>query len=87
MPAAHGSSCLTDVPGVHCSRRVQTTKGLIQGVFLWESLGFHDPKGISQPMELFAVLLESGGQTRLDIAAASHLTPHAQTQLAPPNRS
>ena len=51
------------------------TADLVQGFFLYQALGFHDLKGTSQPMELFAVLSESGAQTRFDIAAATRLTP------------
>jgi len=51
------------------------TAYLIQGFFLCEAMGFHDLKGISQPMELFRVVEESGAQTRFDVAAATQLTP------------
>ncbi len=51
------------------------TANLIQGFFLCEALGVHDLKGVSEPMELFSVLSESGAQTRFDVAAAVHLTP------------
>ena len=50
------------------------TANLIQGFFVCDALGAHELKGISQPIELFAVLSESGAQTRFDVAAA-HLTP------------
>jgi len=51
------------------------TANLVQGFFVWEALGARELKGISQPMELFQVVEESGAQTRFDIAAASQLTP------------
>ncbi|MCI0781242.1 MAG: AAA family ATPase [Chloroflexi bacterium] len=51
------------------------TANLIQGFFLCEDLGLHELKGISQPMELFQVVAESGAQSRFDVAAASQLTP------------
>ena len=50
------------------------TANLIQGFFVCDSLGSPELKGLSEPMELFAVLSESGAQTRFDIATA-HLTP------------
>ncbi|MCH7712060.1 MAG: AAA family ATPase [Chloroflexi bacterium] len=51
------------------------TANLVQGFFVHKALGFHELKGISEPMELFAVLSESGAQTRFEVAAASQLTP------------
>ena len=51
------------------------TANLIQGFFLCEAMGAHELKGISQPMELFQVVAESGAQTRFEVAAASQLTP------------
>ena len=51
------------------------TKRLIEGYFECESLGFHQLKGISQPMELSMVLRETDVQTRMDVATASELTP------------
>ncbi|MCH8801228.1 MAG: AAA family ATPase, partial [Chloroflexi bacterium] len=51
------------------------TANLIQGFFLHEALGPHELKGISEPVELFRVLEESGAQTRFEVAAAAQLTP------------
>jgi len=51
------------------------TAKLVQGFFLCKALGFHELKGISEPMELFGVLSESGAQTRFDVATAAQLTP------------
>jgi len=51
------------------------TANLVHGFFLSESMGTHELKGISQPMELFRVMEESGAQTRFDVAASSQLTP------------
>ena len=51
------------------------TANLIQGFFLYEALGPHDLKGISEPVELFRVLEESGAQTRFEVATAVRLTP------------
>ena len=51
------------------------TRSLIQGFFVCEALGFRDLKEISQPMELFRVVSESGAQTRFEVAAATQLTP------------
>jgi len=50
------------------------TANLIEGFFNYEALGVHNLRGISEPMELFAILSESSAQTRFDVAAA-HLTP------------
>ena len=50
------------------------TANLVKGFFVSKGLGFHELKGISEPMELFSVQSESGAQTRFDVAAA-HLTP------------
>ena len=49
------------------------TANLIQGYFLCNALGVRELKGISEPMELFEVLSESGAQTRFDVAG--RLTP------------
>ena len=51
------------------------TASLIQGFFHYETLGPHELKGISEPVELFQVLEESGAQTRFEVAAAVKLTP------------
>ena len=50
------------------------TANLIQGFFLYEALGPHDLKGISEPVELFRVLEESGAETRFEVATATRLT-------------
>ena len=51
------------------------TANLIRGFFIYETLGPHELKGISEPVELFRVLEESGAQSRFDVAFASQLTP------------
>ena len=51
------------------------TADLVQGFFLCETMGPHELKGISEPVELFRVLEESGAQTRFDVAVSTHLTP------------
>jgi len=51
------------------------TANLVQGFFHCNALGFHELKGISQPVEMFSVLSESGAKTRFDVAAAAKLTP------------
>ena len=50
------------------------TAKLVQGLFLCNSMGIHELKGISQPMELFRVIEESSAQTRFDVAASTQLT-------------
>lgn len=51
------------------------TMSLIQGWFEVKSTGMHNLKGISEPMEVFQVLKESGVKTRLDIAKGKGLSP------------
>src|SRR6185295_12571286 len=48
---------------------------LIRGYFLCESLGEHTLRGVSQPLNIYRVLSESGAQGRLDIAQPRGLTP------------
>ena len=52
----------------------QTNK-LVQGWFEVESIGKHILKGISDPMEIFQVLGESGATTRLEVAKSRGLSP------------
>jgi len=51
------------------------TLSLVQGWFEVKSTGKHTLKGISEPMEVFQVLHESGAVTRLDIAKSKGLSP------------
>jgi class 3 adenylate cyclase/tetratricopeptide (TPR) repeat protein len=51
------------------------TLNLAQGWFEVKSIGKHTLKGISEPMEVFQVLHESGAITRLDIAKRKGLSP------------
>ena len=53
----------------------QSTLHLTQGWFVFKSLGKHALKGISEPMEIFQVLEESGVATRLEIAKSAGLSP------------
>jgi predicted ATPase/class 3 adenylate cyclase len=48
---------------------------LIAGYFDCRELGFHNIRGISQPMAIYHVLHESGARTRLDVAARRGLPP------------
>ena len=48
------------------------TQRMIQGFFHYTSLGTHDLRGISEPMELFGILSESGAQTRFEVASAAN---------------
>ena len=52
----------------------QTNK-LVYGWFEVKSIGKHTLKGISEPMELYQVLHESGAITRLDVAKNKGLSP------------
>ena len=51
------------------------TMNLIQGWFEVKSTGIHNLKGISEPMEVFQIMKESGAKTRLDIAKGRGLSP------------
>jgi class 3 adenylate cyclase len=51
------------------------TYRLTQGYFECESTGPHQLKGLSQPMDVYRVLKETGVQTRFDIAITKGLTP------------
>jgi len=51
------------------------THQLVEGFFHCRSLGAQSLEGISQPVEVFQVLHESGARTRLDTAKPAGLTP------------
>ncbi|MGB5662880.1 AAA family ATPase [Eudoraea sp.] len=51
------------------------TMDLVQGWFNVKSIGKRALKGISEPMEIFQVLSESGAKTRLDAAKSRGLSP------------
>lgn len=51
------------------------TLRLVKGWFEVKSTGKHTLKGISQPLEVFQVLRESGARTRLEIAKTGGLSP------------
>lgn len=51
------------------------TANLVQGLFVSDTLGLHELRGISELMNLFRVLSESGAQRRFDVAVAAQLTP------------
>src|SRR3989454_418018 len=53
----------------------QASYRLIQGYFTCESLGEHALRGVTQPLNVYRVLGESGVHSRLDIASARGLTP------------
>jgi class 3 adenylate cyclase/tetratricopeptide (TPR) repeat protein len=48
---------------------------IVDGFFNCSSLGEHDLRGVSKPMQLHRVLHESTARTRLDVAATIGLTP------------
>jgi class 3 adenylate cyclase len=56
---------------------------LIQGYFTCESLGEHALRGVTQPLNVYRVLGESGVHSRLDIASARGLTPLVQRFVSP----
>ena len=51
------------------------TANLVQGLFVYDTLGPRELRGISELMSLFQVLSESGSQRRFDVAVAAQLTP------------
>ena len=51
------------------------TAHLIHGYFVCQPLGAQALKGLTQPLQVYRVLQESGAQTRLDVATARGLTP------------
>jgi class 3 adenylate cyclase/predicted ATPase len=53
----------------------ETTSQLAQGFFHCEDLGKQHLRGVSQPLNVYLALRESGAQSRLDVAAARGLTP------------
>ena len=52
-----------------------TTARLVQGYFVCQDRGVHTLKGIDTPVHVSQVVGESAAQSRLDVAAASGLTP------------
>ena len=48
---------------------------LVQGYFAYDDLGLHALKGVAAPVRVYRVQGESGVQSRLEVAAASGLTP------------
>src|SRR5215831_17149012 len=53
----------------------EATAHLIQGYFMCQPLGTPALKGVTQPLQIYRVLHESGAQTRLDVATVRGLTP------------
>jgi predicted ATPase/class 3 adenylate cyclase len=51
------------------------TLRLVQGVFVTEDLGEHSLKGLPIPVHVFEALRASGMRSRLEVTAASELTP------------
>jgi hypothetical protein len=51
------------------------TYRLVEGFFDCQALGEHTLRGVSQPLNVYRVLGESGVHSRLDIASARGLTP------------
>jgi len=51
------------------------TAHLIHGYFVCQPLGAQALKGLTQPLQVYRVLQESGAQTRLDIVTPRGLTP------------
>src|SRR5262249_39992041 len=51
------------------------TYRLVEGYFTCESLGEHLLRGVTQPLQVYRVLGESGVHSRLDIASTRGLTP------------
>jgi predicted ATPase len=53
----------------------EATAHLIHGYFVCQPLGAHGLKGLTQPLQVYQVLQESGAQTRLDVVTPHGLTP------------
>jgi class 3 adenylate cyclase len=53
----------------------EATYRLVEGYFTCEALGEHALRGVTQPLQVYRVLGESGVHSRLDIASAHGLTP------------
>jgi class 3 adenylate cyclase len=53
----------------------EATARLVQGYFTVEALGPQSLKGVATPVPVYRVLGESGAQSRLEVAAATGLTP------------
>jgi TOMM system kinase/cyclase fusion protein len=51
------------------------TQRLVSGLFTCRSLGLHEPKGLTTPLEVYQVLGESGVQSRFEVAVSTGLTP------------
>jgi AAA ATPase domain len=57
------------------------THRLVQGYFVVKALGPKLLKGVAAPMSVYRVLGESAAQSRLDVAAATGLTPLVGREL------
>src|SRR5262249_45615057 len=53
----------------------EATAHLIQGYFMCQPLGTPALKGVTQPLQIYRVMQESGAQTRLDVVPPRGLTP------------
>jgi class 3 adenylate cyclase len=51
------------------------TYRLVQGYFEFQELGEQHLRGVTQPIQVYRVLQESGVQSRLDVASTRGLTP------------
>ncbi len=54
-----------------------STYQLVEGLFSCRDLGFHSLKGISQPVQLYQVIEETGATSRFEAMAGGELTPLA----------
>jgi class 3 adenylate cyclase len=62
----------------------EATAHLIHGYFVCQPLGAQALKGLTQPLQIYQVLQESGAQTRLDIVTPRGLTPLVGASAAAP---
>src|SRR5262245_37695226 len=53
----------------------ETTHRLVQGYFRCDDLGSPSLKGVETPLRVYRVVAESAAQSRIDVAAATGLTP------------
>ncbi|MEX2399842.1 MAG: protein kinase [Rhodothermales bacterium] len=71
----HVAARITQVGSSGCVVVGATTSRLVQGDFELEPLGAGAVQGFSEPVEIFKVVRETGGHSRLDFVDAADLSP------------
>lgn len=77
---AHGETCnvaarLQDLAGTNTMVISADALKLVKGWFVTKSIGEHQLKGLTKPIEVFEVNRESGARSRLDLSLSGDLTP------------